>query len=236
MRYPVKRSTRLLQLFSLSLLGLGTLLILPIPLLFDGLSKVCAILAICTGVTGVLGLSLTWYRALSLFTMLTWVVSIVSITKVVLLIIDCMHHDSCPPFAWIVWLLCTLTSLPAAVLSSTMHLLRVWRQAPAITETSEPLVAAAADGESTAVLPVTITPGASRPIWPPPGGGAGRGAGGASRSGEGSSVSVSGDDLRAAGRVAAVAHQGEGAFSAGDLAKAARVRAAAATMWPPPPA
>ena len=180
--YPVKRSTRLLQLFSLSLLGLGTLLILPIPLWPDGLSKVCAVLAICAGVTGVLGLSFTWYRALKSFTMLTWVVSIVSITKMVLLIVDCVKHTDCQdnPFAWIVWLLCTLTSLPAAVLSSTMHLLRVWMQPPAITETSEPLVPTTEHDSETPVLPV-IAPGATRPpIWPPPGA-----AGGASRSGEG---------------------------------------------------
>ena len=172
----------MLQLFSLSLLGLGTLLILPIPLWPDGLSKVCAVLAICAGVAGVLGLSFTWYRALKSFTMLTWVISIVSITKVVLLIVDCVKNEGCQdnPFAWVVWLLCTLTSLPAAVLSSTMHLLRVWMQPPAITETSEPLVPTTEHDSETPVLPV-IAPGATRPpIWPPPGA-----AGGASRSGEG---------------------------------------------------
>lgn len=223
-RRPMKRTLRLLFIMSLVQLCLGGVLMLPIPLWGHWLKKTCGIASIVAGACGVMGLTFTWYRLLLGFTLVSWGCGLISTIEVIFLIVDCAkRHCESNPFAWIVWLCLMLASLPAALLASSMHVLRVWRPQPAVTDTSEPLVAAAADNEpSLAPMPVTM-PGAGAPrppVWPP----------------SDVSVSISGDDLRAAGRVAHVAHSGQGAFSSGDLAKAAKVASVAASAsWPPPP-
>lgn len=234
---PARRSTRLLQASSVAFLGLGTLLFLPLGGVWGGPlpipSWLCAIVMLSAGVAGVMGLTFTWYRALISFTMLAWAVALVSIIQFVVLIINCVHH-SCNgnPLAWLFWLASLLSGVPAAVLSSTMHILRVWRPAPLVSDTSEPLVSAAADEPLPAprlhqgsAAAAAAGGGASRPpAWPPANTALG------TTSGAGLSTS----DFQAAARVASAAHSGTGAFSANDLNAAARVGAAAANVWPPP--
>lgn len=230
-RRPVRRSTRLLQTLAVALFALGVLLILPIPFWADALQTLrtpSALAMLIGGSAGILGLSFTWYRALVTFTLLAWAVALIALIQLVLLIVDCVHH-SCQgnPVPWIIWLAAMLTAAPAAVLSSTMHILRVWQSAPLVTDTSEPLVTADA-----AVAPIPMpnlhaAAAASRQgpaVWPPPAPGA------AVTSGAG----LSSSDLQAAARVAGAAHSGTGAFSANDLAAAAKVGMAAASTWPPP--
>ena len=144
-RRPVRRSTRLLQTLAVALFALGVLLILPIPFgpTHCKARDSSALAMLIGGSAGILGLSFTWYRALVTFTLLAWAVALIALIQLVLLIVDCVHH-SCQgnPVPWIIWLAAMLTAAPAAVLSSTMHILRVWQSAPLVTDTSEPLVTA----------------------------------------------------------------------------------------------
>ena len=123
-----KRTTRLLQLSSLALLAIGVLgLILGLRLYF--------IAALVTGVSGVLGLAFTWHRALVVFTMSAWLCTLFCAINLGLLV---TQHPG-DVIGWVLWIACSAASAPAAVLSSTLHFLRVWR-APLVTEQAEPLV------------------------------------------------------------------------------------------------
>lgn len=133
---------------------------------------------------------------------------------------------STDPLSWTLWLIVGLASLPGALLSSTMHLLRVWRGPRTLVEDNQqraPLVDAAADvGEPAQVpqpsRPAQPTPGSLRPVWPPPAGHSGLGA-----------------DLLATGRVASAAQSGDySQVGVRDVAAATRTATAAAAVWPPP--
>jgi len=213
----VRRSTRLLHFFSLGLLAVGGVCLLP--LVGDLVLTITGVAALVAGTSGVLGLSFTWHRALVLYTLLTWAISTAALVRLVQLGIA--HEVN--PVRWLLWLCTGLTSVPPALLSSTMHLLRVWRPKPLIGEQNAPLV----DG-----TPIDGTPAAlasahldaaplqaalGRPAWPPPN----------------ASLAL-GSDLLATGRVAAAVHSGDvSGVTRNDLASSARV---AAAVWPPPPA
>merc|ERR1711988_1092250 len=98
------------------------------PLVGDLWIKVAGVLMIATGGAGVLGLSFTWHRALVSFTLCAWLVVSQSVLRIVLLVVN---HQS-DPMLWTLWLLNAVASLPTALLSSTMHLLRVWRPRPLV--------------------------------------------------------------------------------------------------------
>ena len=194
----------------------------------------CAILMIGAGVSGVMGIAFTWFRALATFTMLAWAVALTSIIQVVVLVVNCVHHTNCNgnPLAWLFWLASLLSGVPAAVLSSTMHILRVWRPAPLVSDTSEPLVTAAADEplptprlhQGSADAAAAAAAATRPPAWPPAN----------TPLGVASGAGLSTSDFQAAARVASAAHSGTGAFSANDLNAAVKVGAAAASVWPPP--
>ena len=70
-RRKLRRSTRLLQLFSLMLMGAGAVCLLPLPST-DFWTRIGGVLAIASGSAGVVGLAFTWYRALVAFTACSW--------------------------------------------------------------------------------------------------------------------------------------------------------------------
>ena len=177
-KMKVKRSTRLLQLCALTMLIVGCLCLIP------GLSPSSwGILVLVTGGTGSVGLSFTWHRALVLFTMLSFATSVLAIGTFV----DFASKGETNPIPWIFWVIIALAAVPAAVLSSTMHLLRVWTSAPLVTDQTAPLVdpVAASSGAAARYQRVSTKSGgppmenrhldghnttstASRPVWPPP--------------------------------------------------------------------
>jgi len=126
--------------------------------------------------------------------------------------------DKKDPWPWMTWVAVGLAAFPAALLSSMMHILRVWQGPRAQVEDNQqraPLVSAAADLGPGMPAQQSIAP--SRPVWPPPSGHAGLGA-----------------DLLATGRVAAAAHSGDySQVSARDVATAGRMAGTAALSWPP---
>ena len=153
----LRRSIGLLQLLSLVLLGVGALSLL----LGDFWLQALGGLALAAGGSGVVGLSFAWKRALVGFTMLTWSVAAGSAVSTALLV---MHRDT-NALRWTLCLANGLAAAPAAVLSTTLHLLRVWSgPRPLVSEQRTPLVdpaAAAAEAAAPAVV--------DRPIcsWPP---------------------------------------------------------------------
>ena len=203
-----QRTTRLLQLSSLTLLGIGVLgLILGLRLYF--------IAALGAGVCGVLGLSFTWHRALVLFTGFAWVTT--AFCAINLALLGTQHPGDV--IGWILWLFCSAAALPAAVLSSTMHLLRVWRTGT-VTEQTERLVDPVAP--SLPALPPADGPGLrpssapQRPIWPP------------------QDAPVGAADVAGAARVAAAYNSGDtSGLRVNDISGACRVGAAASKAWPP---
>ena len=70
-RSGLKRSTRLLQLFSLMLLGFGALCLIPLPGT-GWLHKLGGVVSIASGSAGIVGLAFTWYRALVFYTTFSW--------------------------------------------------------------------------------------------------------------------------------------------------------------------
>lgn len=205
-----QRTTRLLQLSSLALLGIGVLgLILGLRLYF--------ISALGAGVCGVLGLSFTWHRALVLFTGFAWVTT--AFCAINLALLGTQHPDDV--IGWILWLFCSAAALPAAVLSSTMHLLRVWRTG-AVTEQTAPLVDPVAPSLPTlppadeAHAGVRPSNAPQRPIWPPP------------------DAPVGAADVAGAARVASAMNSGDtSGLGVNDMSGALRVGAAASKAWPP---
>eukprot|EP00322_Chrysochromulina_rotalis_P015551 CAMPEP_0115865764 /NCGR_PEP_ID=MMETSP0287-20121206/19892_1 /TAXON_ID=412157 /ORGANISM="Chrysochromulina rotalis, Strain UIO044" /LENGTH=228 /DNA_ID=CAMNT_0003320291 /DNA_START=40 /DNA_END=726 /DNA_ORIENTATION=+ len=216
----VRRSTRLLQLCSGAMLTIGGVCLV---VNSDGwVLTMAGIFLLLGGATGLLGLWFTWHRGLVLFTLMSWTLVLMAGILIMQLVLD--HNQD--PVKWTVWLLIALASLPAATLSSTMHLLRVWRGPRPPTEDQQraPLVDEAADwgpgpgaGQCTGQPPQPSPP--ARPIWPPP---SDRPLG-------------LGGDLLATGRVAAAAQSGD--FSqvrATDVAAASRTAMKATSTWPPP--
>ena len=183
--FKVKRTKTLLNLCSLVLLGLGIAMVVL-------LGNLLGLLPLATGVCGVLGLSFAWYRGLVLFTLIAWGTLVLCGIEIAMLV---AHPDNV--FGWLIWISCSLFALPAAVLSSTLHLLAgaphrrlcphpcprtrtrpcpraVWKPQPMVTEHTAPLV----DPEAQGVAPTMATPrpvadalpgtAPSRPVWPPP--------------------------------------------------------------------
>lgn len=78
------------------------------------------------------------------------------------------------PFLWTWWLLLGVTSLPAALLSSTLHVLRVWHARPLVEDQAAPLVASASDAADSSTAAVRTHAAhlstIERPAWPPPNG------------------------------------------------------------------
>ena len=127
------------------------------------------------------------------------------------------------PLHWSVWLAIGIVALTAALLSSMMHLLRVWQGPRPLVDDEQdhqraPLVDAAADvGPGPSGAAPASAP--ARPVWPPP---SDRPLG-------------LGSDLLATGRVAAAAQSGDySQLSARDVAAAGRTATKAAAVWPPP--
>ena len=209
-----KQAVRFLQLCSLVLLALGILNQLPIPGVGPNLLFIPSIVA---GVSGVLGLSFTWHRALVVYTLSAWLALAFTVWQIANLAL----HDPANVIAWIMWLASAVFTVPAAFLSTTLHAVRVWRSRVALGEQQAPLVDAAAPAGGAlrvAQAAASVAPGASRPVWPPP-----------------NAPFPSGADVAAAARVAGAANSGDPTqLRAGDLAGASRTARAAAALWPPP--
>lgn len=218
----VKRAQRVLSICSLALLALGVFNLLPIPGIGPNLLFV---LPVIVGVTGVLGLTFTWYKALVLFSIFAWVTLAINAWK----LIDLARHDQANIFGWAMWIGCALFVAPAALLSTTLHAACVWRLRPLVGEQTAPLVdptatesggGAATTGAmrvSQAAVPPPA-PAPTRPMWPPP-----------------NAPIPSVTDVASATRVADAAHFGDPrSLRPGDLAAAGRVAGAAAAVWPPP--
>jgi hypothetical protein len=80
---------------------------------------------------------------------------------------------------WALWLPTGIAALPAAVLSSTLHILRYWRGAKLATEFTSPLVDSQPSAGAWDPVPtprVNLAPRTehgtsshpSKPVWPPP--------------------------------------------------------------------
>ena len=213
-KQTTKRTHRLLQLASLSLLAVGILGVMP---LIPG-GSLFFIAAIVAGVSGVLGLSLTWHQALVVFTTSSWVTTALCAINLALL----ATSGGSGIGGWLLWAACSAVALPAAVLSSTMHLLRVWRSAPDRTLASEQNAPLVDDQQSSLPTPQPAmglrgVPHAApqRPIWPPPD----------------TPVSALGDVAGAANAAHAFSTGGE--LHTEEVARAARMGAAAIKAWPP---
>ena len=213
-KQTTKRTHRLLQLASLSLLAVGILGVMP---LIPG-GSLFFIAAIVAGVSGVLGLSLTWHQALVVFTTSSWVTTALCAINLTLL----ATSGGSSIGGWLLWACCSAVALPAAVLSSTMHLLRVWRSASNRTLASEQNAPLVDDQQSSLPTPqpaigLRVAPHAApqRPIWPPPD----------------TPVSALGDVAGAANAAHAFSTGGE--LHIEEVARAARMGAAAIKAWPP---
>ena len=164
----LRRSTRLLQLSALMLLGLGALCFLPLPSTNSAMRITFGLVTITSGSAGVVGLAFQWYRALITFTTCSWIAALIAIGSMTQLIMQ--RPVQINPFPWIIWVASVLLTLPPSILSSTMHILKVWRPQPMVGETTAPLVAASADSDLPP--PDALEPAApaapSRPVWPPP--------------------------------------------------------------------
>ena len=218
-KQTTKRTHRLLQLASLSLLAVGILGVIP---LVPG-GSLFFIAAIVAGASGVLGLSLTWHKALMVFTTSSWVTTAFCALNLTLL---ATNNGGGGIGGWVLWASCSAVALPAAVLSSTMHLLRVWRTAPDRALASEQNAPLVDDQQSSLPAPqppmgLRVVPHAApqRPIWPPP---------------DTPVSALGGSDVDGAANAAYAFGTGEASeLRAEDVAGAARVGAAAIKAWPP---
>jgi len=185
----LRRSIRLLQLFSLLLMGVGAICLLPLPAM-GSLLRFAGVGALASGGAGVVGLAFSWYRALVTFTAASWLAVLLGVIGFTQLCVTRPVQVS--PFPWLLWSAMLLVALPASVLSSTLHILKVWRPQPMVSDTTAPLVTAAETGDlPPADAPPTEPDAVSRPVWPPP-------APGGSGGGYYSSVSVAADTYVAA--------------------------------------
>ena len=213
-----KKTHRLLQLSSLACLLIGTIGVIPA---VPG-GSFYFIATIATGVAGVLGLSLMWHRMLQIYTLCAWVTTGFCALNLALLVTK--HPGDLG--GWFLWIACSMAAVPAAVLSTTMHLLRVWHE-PLVTEQTAPLVEepqpslpAPAPGLNCRTAHTTAhTTAPQRPVWPP----LGTPASALSRS-----------DVAGAANVGYAIHTGDASgLSTKDAVGAARVGAAANSAWPP---
>lgn len=133
------------------------------------------LLTLLTGCAGVLGLAFKWLRALRAFTLLAWLTTALAIVQLALLA-ACTPDDIA---GWALWLPTCIAALPAALLSSTLHILKYWRGSPLVTEFTSPLVNSQppAGAWDPAPMPrVNLAPRTkggtpsheSKPVWPPP--------------------------------------------------------------------
>lgn len=129
------------------------------------------ILTLLTGCAGVLGLASKWSRALRAFMLLAWLTTGLAIVQLALL--GTRHPDNIA--GWAVWLPTAVAALPAAVLSSTLHILKYWKGSSLKADFTSPLVDSqpSQGAWDPAPMPrVNLSPRAadsSKPIWPPPG-------------------------------------------------------------------
>ena len=206
-KQTTKRTHRLLQLASLSLIAVGILGVIP---LVPG-GSLYFIAAIVAGVSGVLGLSLTWHKALMVFTTSSWLTTAFCALNLTLL---ATNNGGGGIGGWVLWVCCSAVALPAAVLSSTMHLLRVWRTAPDRALASEQNAPLVDDQQSS--LPA---PQSGRPIWPPP---------------DTPASALGGSDIGGAANVTYACTTADASeLRAEDVHGAARMGAAAIKAWPP---
>jgi len=223
-RIRVRNSQRLLQFFALALLALGTLNVL---IQGGWAGKLVGVASLAAGISGVLGLSLSWHRALMSFTLLSWLVALSAFASLLRLALSRPIQTN--PLPWVSWLANLLLALPAAVLASTMHILRVWKPSPMVTDTTAPLVESAADCEPVETTAVAAGAGAPQLAWPPPH----------------YTPSVRSADVQTALRVGAAMHSGRGpsglqgivsASCATDVARhGLNSTAPTVPVWPPPP-
>ena len=168
-RSGLKRSTRLLQLFSLMLLGFGALCLIPLPGT-GWLHKLGGVVSIASGSAGIVGLAFTWYRALVFYTTFSWLGAALAIIGITQLVVNKQVN----PFPWIMWIGTALIALPPSILSSTLHILRVWTPQPMVSDNS-PTEALVPGGDADLPPPdappaptAEAKPSALRPVWPPP--------------------------------------------------------------------
>ena len=212
-KQATKRTHRLLQLMSLSLIAVGVLGLIP---LVPG-GSLYFVAALVAGVSGVLGLSLTWHRALMVFTSSAWLTTAFCALNLTLLATQNQGGIG----GWVLWICCSAVALPASVLSSTMHLLRVWRtSAPDRALASEQNAPLVDDQQSSLPTPqpaggLRVAPMPQRPIWPPPGTPA---------------SALSRSDLAGAANAAHALSSGDPS----DLEVAEEIGAARVGAWPPP--
>ena len=166
----LRRSTKLLQLFSLMMMGVGALCLLPLPNanILGGFGvKMLGLATLTSGGAGVVGLAFTWHRALVLFTSASWFAALLAVYGTLSLIFT--RPVNVNPFPWFIWCASLVVALPPSILSSTMHILRVWRTQPMVSSTTEPLVNAVDDDLPPADEVQPAASGSSAvPSWPPP--------------------------------------------------------------------
>jgi len=166
----LRRSTRMLQLASLTMMGIGALCLLPLPnggILGGWGVKLLGLASLTSGGAGVVGLAFTWHRALVLFTSASWVATMFAVYGTLTLIFQ--RPVIANPFPWLLWWAALLVTLPASVLSSTMHILKIWRPGPMVSSTTEPLVTSAPDHDLPPPDEAPAQPESRGvPSWPPP--------------------------------------------------------------------
>ena len=131
-----------------------------------------ALLFFSNGAVGIVGVCLLWRPALLLFTGLSWVTSGVSVVKIFILV---GSHNGNAGF-WVQWLLAGLSAVPAALISTSLVLLRVWRpisssdqMAPLVDPTTDaPRAAPSAWPAPQNAPPSWPPPQNAPPSWPPP--------------------------------------------------------------------
>jgi hypothetical protein len=215
-QYGVKRTTKILQISCALMLLLGVIMLV--------LHEYWGVFPLVTGVFGLLGLTFDWHRGLVAFTVAAWANLVLCTVQIIMLVAHPVN-----PIGWVTWIICSCLALPAAVLSSTLHLLKVW-QKPIVSEHTAPLVdPASEESAQPRHAPTQAAPPPQRSVWPPP-------------PPSQSPNPYSGDNLSATARVAEAAHSGDTSrLRPGDVAGAAQVGAAAAphiaaasSAWPPP--
>jgi hypothetical protein len=93
-KQSIRRSTRVLQICSCVLLGIGLLLVLPFAFITDtGLAgSFAGYFSLTAAASGLLGLYFTWQRGLVLFTVMTWTLSL----ETAIVMTQCAPPAQCP--------------------------------------------------------------------------------------------------------------------------------------------
>ncbi len=129
---------------------------------------VAAALPLAAGAAGAVGLALHNRNALLAYTAFAWATVALAAVEIAQLV----SHPA-DPLGWLVWLATAIAALPAAVLSSTLHVLDVWPRSAVVSEHAAPLVGSQESAGLQAVLdypkrPSTLSsPPPPRPVWPP---------------------------------------------------------------------